>query len=96
MKRKPREYEDDDGRTVADMSEVRRRNLFIPQTNPRMEESKRGDRKVESGASQNPPLNRKETRSFIFGALSAGLLIALVFIVALGLAIALMLFFWNH
>ena len=96
MKRKPLEYEDDDGRTIADMSEVRRRNLFIPQTNPRMEESKRGDRKVESGASPNPPLNRKETRSFIFGALSAGLLIALVFIVALGLAIALMLFFWNH
>ena len=96
MKRKPLEYEDDDGRTIADMSEVRRRNLFIPQTNPRMEESKRGDRIVESGASKNTPLNRKETRSFIFGALSAGLLIALVFIVALGLAIALMLFFWNH
>lgn len=96
MKRKPREYEDDDGRTVADMSEVHRRNLFVPRRNPHQESTKREIENNESTANQNSPLNRKETRSFIFGALSAGLLIALVFIVALGLAIALMLFFWNH
>ena len=96
MKRKPLEYEDDDGRTVADMSEVHRRNLFVPRRNPHQESTKREIENNESTANQNPPLNRKETRSFIFGALSAGLLIALVFIVALGLAIALMLFFWSH
>ena len=96
MKRKPCEYEDDDGRTVADMSEVHRRNLFLPRGNPHQERPKRENENNESTSNQNPPLNRKETRSFILGALSAGLLIALVFIVALGLAIALMLFFWSH
>lgn len=96
MKRKPREYEDDDGRTVADMSEVHRRSLFIPRGNPHQESPKHEDDHNDSSSSQNPPLTRKETRSFIFGALSAGLLIALVFIIGLGLAIAIMLFIWNR
>lgn len=96
MKRKPREYEDDDGRIVADMSEVHRRNLFLPRRNPSQESPKRENENNESAANQNPPLTRKETRSFIFGALSAGLLIALVFIIGLGLAIAIMLLIWNH
>lgn len=96
MKRKPCEYEDDDGRTVADMSEVHRRNLFIPRGNPHQERPKREDDHNDSSSGQNPPLSSKETRSFILGALSAGLLIALVFIIGLGLAIAIMLLIWNH
>ena len=96
MKREPREYEDDDGRTVADMSEVHHRNLFIPRSNPHQESPERENEKNESTSNHNPPLNRKETRSFIMGALSAGLLIALVFIIGLGLAIAIMLLIWNR
>ena len=96
MKREPREYEDDDGRTVADMSELHRRNLFIPRRSPHQESPKREVENHEGKANQNPPLNRKETRSFILGALSAGLLIALVFIIGLGLAIAIMLLIWNR
>ena len=96
MKRKPREYEDDDGRIVADMSEVHHRNLFIPRSNPHQENPERENEKNESASNQSPPLNRKETRSFIMGALSAGLLIALVFIIGLGLAIAIMLLIWNR
>ena len=95
MKREPREYEDDDGRTVADMSEVHRRNVFLPR-GTHQESPKCENEKNESTSNQNPPLNRKETRSFIMGALSAGLLIALVFIIGLGLAIAIMLLIWNR
>lgn len=97
MKRKPREYEDDDGRTVADMSEVHRRNLFMPRRDmPRRESPERENGHGGSSSDQAPSMNRKETRWAIFGALSAGLLIALVFIVALGLAIAIMLLIWNR
>ena len=95
MKREPREYEDDDGRTVADMSEVHRRNVFLPR-GTLQESPKHENENNESTSNQNPPLNRKETRSFIMGALSAGLLIALVFIIGLGLAIAIMLLIWNR
>lgn len=85
---------EDDGRTVADMSGVERPNLFLARR-PRSPESappreKRRDRPGETGG-----LSREERRWYMLGALRAALLIALCFIVVLGLAVLLMLLVWR-
>ena len=79
-------YDDDDGRTIVDMSGVERRNLLIPRfpkgdepSEPKEafagDEAPRQDRPWEDRS-----LSKSETRSFIFGTLSAGLLLVLIFI----------------
>ena len=85
-----RTYDDDDGRTIADMSDVYVRTPLgyrsldgkrRRETEPAKEEKKAPWE--ESGTS------KEERRSYIWGALSAALLIALAFIVGLGLVILL-------
>lgn len=98
MAREKREYDDDDGRTIADMSEVGRPNLLgfrrLPggEKAPAREEppEKREERPWEDSS-----INRDERRMYVLGALKAALLIALAFIVGLGLVIALMLLIWT-
>jgi len=97
MAGKKREYADDDGRTIADMSGVERPSLWgvrppeertkPPASPPAPPEE---DRPWED-ASMGP----EERRMYVLGALKAGLLIALVFIVALGLLTAFLLFLWT-
>ena len=85
-----RSYEDDDGRTVADMSGLSqrtplgyRRHSDPEQAQPEASQEKPARPWERSGVS-------RETRNgVIWGALSAALLIALAFIVGLGLVIAL-------
>lgn len=92
MARRQKTYEDDDGRVVADMSGVRRRNVFLPQAirfENRLKSSGEPEKKAETEI-----LDKKGTRYAIFGATAAGLLIAGVFIVALGIAILLMVLLW--
>ena len=84
--------EDDDGRTVADMSGVASQPLLIPgrPVGPKKqehvpEEPERDERPWE----KNQDLMSKEDRRlYILGALKAALLIALAFIVGLGAFIA--------
>ncbi len=98
MARRKKVYDDDDGRTIADMSGVGRPSLFgmggqapaeKPKTAP--EQPERSDRPWEEPDRFTP----EERRMYIFGALRAALLIALVFIVGLGIAIAVMLWLWS-
>ena len=88
MKKK---YYDDDGRTIADMSGLERPNIIMPQFGRRKVKSKT---KAASDG-DNTGLNREERRSYIWGALSAALLITAIFIVVFGVAIWLMLTVWR-
>lgn len=99
MARRRKEYDDDDGRTIVDMSGVERTPLFIPRPpkaagagSAEEPEDGKKDRPWEKGQSS---LSREERRWYILGALKAALLIALVFIVGLGLAVLLMLLAWT-
>lgn len=88
MKKK---YDDDDGRTIADMSGLERPSIIMPQFVRRKDKSKT---KAASDVN-NTDLNREERRSYIWGALSAALLITAIFIVVFGVAIWLMLTVWR-
>ncbi|MBQ6425195.1 MAG: hypothetical protein IJJ92_00125 [Clostridia bacterium] len=114
--------DDDDGRTIADMSGVRRRNLWIPHrfhddAPPSRDEEASDDapepehkrnRVVEENGQimdeaeaknfrpwEERKLNREETRSYIFGATAAGLLLVGIFIAAGWLLIHLLIWMWS-
>ena len=75
---------EDDGRVLADMSEVERRPILLPRLPAR---------KSSGGGLSSLP--REDRRAVIRGALGASLLIAGVFVVGLGIVIALLQFIWN-
>ena len=75
--KKNRIYDDDDGRTIADMSDIGRQPLFLP----RLPEN---DRPWEQTG-----LTKEERLWYTLGALKAALLIALAFIGGLGLIVLL-------
>ncbi len=76
---KKRAYDDDDGRTIADMSGL---EMGIPR-----------NRRQDQG--EEIQMSKGERRFYILGALKAGLLVALAFIVGLGLVIGLLLLLWK-
>ncbi len=85
-----RTYDDDDGRTIADMSDV---YVRTPLGYRRLGDKRRRETEQPEKTVKNDPssgTSREERRSYIWGALSASLLIALAFIVGLGLIILLM------
>ena len=83
----------DDGRVVADMSEVVRPSLLLP----RFESvRKRAPAEQEQGSGQPPvQLGRSERRAMIGGAVSAALAAGLVLFLALALLIVLLLKVWG-
>ncbi len=83
--------DDDDGRTVADMSEVGRPSLLLPRFDAPWERAPEGEPKGAAPAPQTQ-IDRSERRAMLGGALSAGLLIGLVF--AAGFAILILLIQW--
>ena len=92
---KRKQYDDDDGRTVVDMSGVENpHSLFMPRF-PKKEKPK--SENSENGAEERPwenfEFSKDERRFFALGAMSASALIALIFIVCFGILIALMVFF---
>lgn len=93
---KKRTYEDDDGRTIADMSGIEPMPaLFprIPKAEKQAQESKTSaNRPWENGET----FTKEERRAAMGGALKAALLIAGVFICAGAIAILVMQFVWNH
>lgn len=99
MTRKKKVYDDDDGRTIADMSGIGSQPMFLP----RVPGAQRGRPAEQPGAEpaddrpwEDSSMSREDRRMYILGALKAGLLIALVFIVGLGLLILLLLWLWNR
>lgn len=83
-------YDDDDGRTIADMSGIDGgfSNSFGKKKKPVNEPKKENPQ-------SEPIMTKKETMWYVFGALKAALLIAGAFILGLGLLIWLMLAVWN-
>ena len=84
MKRK--QYDDDDGRTVVDMSELETMPLFLP----RFPKKKRGE---ESDSELQ--MSGRERRATVLAALGAALLISGVFAAAGAGVIALLLLLWT-
>lgn len=82
-------YEDDDGRVIADMSEVSARTPFgYFRMGRRSDEEKAVHSEKSERPWENSGISREARRGAIWGALTAALLIALAFIVGLGLVIA--------
>ena len=103
MSRKKKRYDDDDGRTIADMSGVERRSPFAFHSTQEMRKGTPGaDDSAASGPDYSEYYRRREEEmskgeSFhtIMGALGAGLLVAGIFIVVFAIVIILMLIFWK-
>ncbi len=91
MGRKPREYEDDDGRTIADMSSVERPHLFVP----RIPGESRSPRREQQEPPSQPGFSKEEQRMAVLGALKAALLVALPFILGLGLLVLFLIWLWT-
>lgn len=95
---KRREYDDDDGRAVADMSGVERPRVLFPggrgqaRAVPQPELS--GGEKADRPWEQEETFTRAERRWYVLGALKAALLIAFAFLTGIGLFIALLLRMW--
>ena len=78
-----KKYDDDDGRTIADMSGVERPPLLVP-----------APLKKKFSGKSSPEMSKGEGRSYIFGALGAGLAIAAVFIAVFAVLILVLLKIW--
>lgn len=90
MSDKSKKYDDDDGRTLADMSGVERRNLFLFRIPGAKEEKKTG----RAPAEHQPVMTREERRWYILGALKSALLIGGAFIFGIGLFILILCLVW--
>jgi hypothetical protein len=88
-----KQYDDDEGRVIADMSDVGRQPLLIPRFD-HLHKSERRDMGREEETEKRPEYEvqytSEERRAMIGGTLAAALLIGGVFIVCIGLLIFLM------
>ena len=92
MPKRKRVYEDDDGRTIADMSGVSGPSMFLPKTKRQELEQVERSRKIRP----EDQMNRQERRMYILGALKATLMIGAVYLVGFGLIVGLLVLIWNH
>lgn len=76
-------YDDDDGRTIADMSGVQRQPLIIPH----FKKSKKSEE--EKSKSEADSLSKGDRRAVIGGTLSAALLVMGIFAAVIALVILL-------
>lgn len=79
----------DDGRTVADMSDIDRPSLFSLKRN-----NKKPDYEQNSAAPQQE-MPREQRRAYIIAAVFTALGVAAIFMAAIALAIWLMLIAWR-
>ncbi|MDE7171415.1 MAG: hypothetical protein K2O11_05995 [Oscillospiraceae bacterium] len=87
-------YDDDDGRTIADMSGIERQSLFLPRIPKRDRPAPPAQPEPERDRPwETSELSPEERRWYILGALKASLLIALAFIGGLGLIVLLFYLF---
>lgn len=93
--------EEDDGRTVADMSDVQRSTFLggwrpiggnaVPEKQERSDDDQSSKRRPW----EDDSLTKEERRMYVFGAMKAALLIGMVYLVGGGLLIALLLALWR-
>ena len=89
---KKRVYDDDDGRTVADMSGIERQPLLLPRFRRRQRDGEGPD--TDAPASEDE-WSREDRRAVLVGSIGAVLLIGVVFLAAAAAVIALMLTVWR-
>ena len=82
--RKERQFEDDDGRTIVDMSEVDPMPVLLPRFRRRKDE-----------APSAQQMSKEDRRAVMLGAIGAVLLIGGIFIVAGAIVIFLMTKIWS-
>jgi|GEM_PF-279634 len=93
MAREKKTYADDDGRTIADMSGVTRRNLWglrLPADkgdNDTAPEWPVQEQEEERPWDTSGQINREERRAYILGTLGAAMLIGLPFAIVFAIAI---------
>ncbi len=98
MARKPKKYEDDDGRVIADMSGVSRPNLLHlggSMSKPSQPHQEIPEEEKEERPWEDTGMSREDRRAYVWAALKAALLIGLIYLIGLGLVTALLLWFWK-
>ena len=88
---KNRTYDDDDGRVIADMSDLQRQPMVLP----RLPKRKKDSGGPDASAQPELELTKEERRSYMRGAIGATLLIAGIFIAAAVVVITLLLLLWH-
>jgi hypothetical protein len=89
MKRK--QYDDDDGRQIADMSFTHRTYIEKAEHGLKPDQVRTSEQQAGEALSK---LSRRETWGIIFGALKAGLLIGLIFVGGAALFILFCIYVW--
>ena len=94
MAKQRRTYDDDDGRTIVDMSGVERPSMFghMPRYGRKNPVFSAPEEKKPRRPWEQEGFNRSERKAAVRGALSAALLIGLAYIVGLGLLVLLLLY----
>lgn len=89
-----RRKEEDDGRTIADMSQVERPSLLghLPVGG---HADGTGRDNTQNGVPEQSPFTKEERRWIVLGTLKAALLIGFAFIGGLGLVILLLMLIWR-
>ena len=97
MARSGRPHEDDDGRTIVDMSQVDRPSMFGFRGDllPEKRQERPQERKKSRPWEEEAPISPKERRMYALGALKAALLIGLAYLAGLALIIFLLIQLWN-
>lgn len=85
---------EDDGRTVADMSDVGPSPMWLPRRK-NTEEAQQPTGAAQRPWEQEPELTGKERFWAIMGAMKATLLICIVYLIGLIGLVALLLFLWR-
>ena len=95
---KKKQYDDDDGRQIADMSGVNSNLMafwFVPKhRRSRIPKHMLKEESKQEQVVDMPPLTKAESRAMMFQAMFASLLIALVFIAGAALFILFCIYIW--
>lgn len=90
MSRKKRIYDDDDGRTIVDMSGVSAPNMFSVRSVPEKKAPQAPEREKQDRPWEDTGYTGKERLMIVLGTLKATLLIAGVFIGGIGIFVLLL------
>ena len=93
---KKRTYQDDDGRTIADMSGIEPSPRLFPRLPKKEQRSQAPQSAGDRPGEWKEQFTQEQRRAAMGGALKAAMLIAGVFIAAGAVAILVMQFIWNH
>lgn len=90
MSRKKRVYEDDDGRTIADMSDISAPGLFVPRSPSSPKQSPEPQAQKSPRPWEDTGYSRKERLMIVLGVTKGALLIGLAYILGIGLLVGLL------